>query len=53
MIKQFLLRLLFTIQFPLFVIYSFIPIFWLLEIPYWIILGRSLWEDWWKLNGFK
>lgn len=43
-------RLLYIIQIPLFVLYIAIPLFWILEIPYWIITGRNLRKDWFKYN---
>jgi hypothetical protein len=38
-------RLIWLIGFPFYCIYMMIPLFWLLDIPYWVITERDLMKD--------
>ena len=46
-------RLIYIIQAPIFLVYVMFPLLWVLDIPYWILTGRDLWEDWWGYNNIK
>ena len=48
---QILSRLIYVIQAPIFFIYMCLPFLWILEVPYWILTGRSLMKDWCQYNG--
>ena len=47
---KILLRLVYVLQAPLFFIYMCLPFLWIINIPYWILTGRDLMEDWFQYN---
>jgi hypothetical protein len=42
-------RAIWFIGFPIYCIYMMIPIFWIFNIPYWVITGRDLMDDFSKI----
>ena len=47
---KILKRFIYILQTPLFFLYMCLPVFWIIDLPYWIITGKSLMKDWCKYN---
>jgi hypothetical protein len=47
---KMLKRFIYILQAPLFGIYMCLPFLWIINLPYWIITGRNLMNDWCEYN---